>query len=45
MHVPSCNGKHFRTCSEDVQPNLPSKKLSVLKEDGKINYQMVEVVV
>ena len=27
MHVPSCNGKHFGTCSEDVQPNLPSKKL------------------
>ena len=43
MHVLSCNGKRFRTCSEDVQPDLPSKKLQVLKEDGKINYQMVEV--
>ena len=43
MHVLSCNGKRFRTCSEDVQPDLPSKKLQVLKEDGKINHQMVEV--
>lgn len=27
MHVLSCNGKCFRTCSEDVQPDLPIKKL------------------
>ena len=27
MHVLSCNGKRFGTCSEDVQPDLPGKKL------------------
>lgn len=31
-------------CIEEVQPDLPSKKLQVSKEDGKINIQMVEAV-
>ena len=42
MHTQSCNGKRVGSCIEEVQPDLPSKKLQVSKEDGRINIQMVE---